>query len=176
MRGKGLVQIYTGEGKGKTTAAVGLAVRARAHELKVGYLSFHKSPMRWKYGETAVLKKLGVDVFCMAKKHPFCDKNQDRGKLSKECDKGLKKIRKIFNEKKYDVLIIDELNICVRDKFVEEKDVLALIKKKPENMEVIITGRGATKAMIKAADLVSYIKEVKHPYKNGICARRGIEY
>ncbi|MCP4650514.1 MAG: cob(I)yrinic acid a,c-diamide adenosyltransferase [PVC group bacterium] len=172
----GMVQVYTGEGKGKTTAAVGLAVRATAQNLKVCYVSFHKNPSRWRYGEIKVLRKIGVEVFHFARKHPFCDKNPDKNRLSKECDKGLKKIRRIFNEKKYDVLIVDELNICVRDGFLKEEDVLALILGKPKRMELVITGRGATKKIIKHADYVSYIKEVKHPYLKGALARRGIEY
>ncbi|MFH2137360.1 MAG: cob(I)yrinic acid a,c-diamide adenosyltransferase [Candidatus Omnitrophota bacterium] len=176
MKHKGLIQIYTGEGKGKTTAAVGLSVRAMAQGLRVGYVSFHKNPSQWRYGEIKLLKKIGADVFHFAKKHPFCDKKLNKASLNKECAKGIKFISKIFSENKYDVLVIDELNICVRDKFVKEKDVIALMQGKPKSMELIVTGRGATKAMIKQADLVSYIKEIKHPYKKGISARRGIEY
>ncbi len=176
MAQRGFVHIYTGDGKGKTTAAIGLAVRARAHNLRVCYISFHKNPVKGRYGETKSLKRLGVDVFCRAKKHPLCDKNLNKDKLAKECRKALAFVKTLFKAKQYNVVILDEINICVRDGFLKEQEVLNLLQKKPANLELILTGRGATKKLIKAAGLVSYIKEVKHPFKQGVKARKGIEY
>ncbi|MFH2069431.1 MAG: cob(I)yrinic acid a,c-diamide adenosyltransferase [Candidatus Omnitrophota bacterium] len=176
MKKRGLIQIYTGNGKGKTTAAIGLACRARGHGLKVCYVSFHKDPEKWGCGEHGALEKIGVDVYRFAKKHPYFDKNTDPGDIRRECLKGVKFIKKIFQEKKYDILILDEINISVREGFLEENEILGLLEKKPENLELILTGRNATKRMIEKADLVSGIKKIKHPYDSGVKGRKGIEY
>lgn len=173
---KGLIQIYAGEGKGKTTAAVGLAVRARGHNLKVGYLYFHKDPKRWGDTEHRLLKKLGVDVFGFAEKHPHFYKNIKPEEVRQECLRGLDFIKKIYKGRTYDLLILDEINISVQEGFLKEKELLEILKTKPKGLELVLTGRGATKAIIQEADLVSEVKEVKHPYKVGFLGRKGIEY
>ena len=178
MKQQGLIQIYTGEGKGKTTASVGLAVRANAQGLKVCYISFHKDPSYYKNGEQKNLKKLGINVRYFAKSHPLCGASKKicKADLLTDCQKGLKFITKIFKDNNYDLLIADELNICVRDGYLKEEEVLRVIAEKPGSMEFVMTGRGATKKMVDKADLVSYVKEIKHPYKLGVASRRGIEY
>ncbi|MFH1957795.1 MAG: cob(I)yrinic acid a,c-diamide adenosyltransferase [bacterium] len=176
MGRKGLIQIYTGEGKGKTTAAAGLASRARGHNLKVCFIYFHKDPGKWGYGEINTLQKIGVDVFGFAKKHPHFFKNADPDKIRKECLKGLKFIKRIFKEKKYDILILDEINISLRDGFLKEEEILDVLNSKPENLELVLTGRGATEKIIEKADMVSKIKKMKHPFDSGIQRRKGIEY
>ena len=176
MKRKGLIQVYTGDGKGKTTAAIGLACRARGHNLKVCYIYFHKDPKIWGYGEHKVLKKLGIDVFGFAKKHPHFDKNTNPDDIRRECLKGVKFIKKTYQEKKYDVLILDEIIVSLHDGFLKEKEIFNLLKKRPKNLELILTGRNATKKMIEKADLVSEIKKIKHPYDSGLKGRKGIEY
>ncbi|MDP2754418.1 MAG: cob(I)yrinic acid a,c-diamide adenosyltransferase [Nitrospirota bacterium] len=176
MRRKGFIQIYTGDGKGKTTAAVGLAVRARGHDLKVCYVYFHKDPEKWEYGEHRVLEKLGVDVFGFAKKHPHFYKNIDPDDIRKECLIGIEFIKKIYQEKKYHILILDEINISLRDGFLKEEEVFEILDSKPEDLELILTVRGAPEKIIKMADLVSEIKNIKHPFDKGIKGREGIEY
>ena len=176
MNKKGLIQVYTGDGKGKTTAALGLAVRARGHNLKVCYIYFHKDPKRWKYGEHKMLKKIGVDVIGFAEKHPHFYKKANPDEIRKECLKGLKFIKMVYQKKRYDILILDEINISVRDGFLNEKEVMDIVCAKPEKLELILTGRGAAKKIIKKADLVSKIEKVKHPYDLGIRRRIGIEY
>lgn len=176
MTREGLIQIYTGDGKGKTTAAVGLAVRARARGLKVAYIYFHKDPRRWGYGEHSILKKIGVDVFGFAGKHPHFYKNLKAADVRKECLEGLEFIRKACKKKKYDMMILDEINISVRDGFLKKEELLNIIRTKPRGMELILTGRGAMKEVVKNADLVSRIEKVKHPYDSGIRRRPGIEY
>lgn len=173
---KGLIQIYTGKGKGKTTAAVGLAVRARSHNFKVAFIYFHKEPKQWKDTEHRLLKKLGVDVFGFAEKHPYFYKNIKPEEVRRECLKGLGFIKKIYKKRKYDLLILDEINISLREGFLKEKEVLKILSAKPKGLELVLTGRGATKKMIKAADLVSAVKKVKHPYDLGIKGRMGVEY
>lgn len=176
MKRKGLVQIYTGEGKGKTTAAVGLAARALGHGLKVCYISFHKDPRKWLCGEIKALKKLGADIYSLARSHPCFDREVSRAALRKECLDGIGFIKKLAGKKGYDLLILDEINICLRDGFLREKELLGLIADKPAKLEIVLTGRGAGGKIIKAADLVTETKKVKHPHDSGIPARRGIEY
>ncbi len=176
MKAKGLIQVYTGDGKGKTTAAVGLACRARGHNLKVCYIYFHKDPAKFGYGEIKSLKKLGVDIFGFAKEHPGCDKKVNLKDIRRDCLKGLDFIKKAYEQNKYDILIGDEINICLRDGFLKEKEVIALFKSKPDNLEVILTGRGASKKLIKLADLVSIMQKAKHPYEKGVKGRKGIGY
>lgn len=176
MERKGLIQVYTGNGKGKTTSAVGLAVRARGHNLNVCYIYFHKDPKRWGYGEHKILKKLGIDVFEFAKEHPHFYKKIDKNYMRKECLKGLGFIKKIYKENKYDILILDEINISLRDEFLKEEEVLEILRTKPENLELVLTGRNAHKKIIEKADLVSEIKKIKHPYDSGIYGRKGIEF
>ena len=184
MRKKGLVHIYTGNGKGKTTAACGLAVRALSHGFRVCWVSFHKSPKQLS-GELSILKKLGVQVQCFAKQHPLCPigKNNKgvRARKSKkqlvlECARALIAVHRLMDANRTDMLILDEINICVRDGYLKESDVLKIIQEKPKNLELVLTGRGAAKKIIAQAELVSFIKEEKHPYKKGIAARKGIEY
>ncbi len=176
MKRKGLIQVYTGDGKGKTTAAIGLACRAFGHNSKVCYIYFHKDPKRRGCGERRGLKKLGVDVFGFAKKHPHFYKNINPEDIRHECLEGIKFIKKIYQEKKYDILILDEINISLRDGFLKEKEILEVLEKKPENLELILTGRNATKRIIEKADLVSEIKKIKHPYDSGLKGRKGVEY
>lgn len=176
MHRQGLIQIYTGEGKGKTTAGVGLACRARGHNLKVCYIYFHKDPDRFGYGELKSLKKLGVNIFGFAKKHPHFYKKIDPDNVRKECLKGIEFIKRVFQRNKYDVLILDEILVSLRDGFLEEKEILGILNSKPENLEIILTGRGTTQKIIERANLISRIEKIKHPFDCGVKARKGIEY
>lgn len=176
MKRKGLVQIYTGNGKGKTTAAVGLAVRAYGHGLRVCYIYFHKDPQKWGYSEHTILKKIGIDVFGFAKQHIYCDKKTNVEKIREDCLKGLDFIKSIFRQKEYDILILDEINISLRDKFLKTEEVIELLTIKPAKLEIVLTGRGAPRKIIEQADLVSKIQKIKHPYDKGIKKREGIEY
>lgn len=176
MRRKGLIQVYTGDGKGKTTAAVGLAARARGHNLRVCYIYFLKSPEKWEYGEHRNLEKLGVDVIGFAKKHPHFYKDVPREEVRKECLAGLEFINKVYREGRYDILILDEINISLSQGFLKEEEVLEILDRKPEDLELILTGREAAPKIIEKADLVSEIQKIKHPYDLGVPSRKGIEY
>lgn len=176
MKEKGLVQVYTGDGKGKTTAAIGLAARARGHNLKVCYIYFHKDPVKWNSGEHKILKKIGVDMFGFACEYPRFCKDVKKESIVRECSRAIKFIKKLYKEKRYDMLILDEINISVRDGYLSEEDVLGIIRGKPEELELVLTGRGATKKVIGRADLVSRIEKVKHPYDSGVRRKIGIEY
>jgi len=176
MTQKGLIHIYTGDGKGKTTAALGLAIRARGHGLKVAYIYFHKDPKRWGYGEHKILKKIGVDTFGFAKKHPHFYKKLNLDKIRKECLGGLKFIESLYDTKKYNMIILDEINISLRDGFLKKEELLNIMKTKPQGLELVLTGRGAKEEVIRYADLVSKIEKIKHPHDSGIRRRIGIEY
>lgn len=176
MKKKGLIQVYTGDGKGKTTAAVGLACRAVARGLRVCFVHFHKSPDRWGPGEHKILRSLGVKVSGFAGQHPLLHRSVDVEGLRRECLKGLAFVRKLYQEDKYDLLILDELNISLRDGFLKEEEILDILNSKPEGLELVLTGRGVSKRIIRKADLVSEIMNIKHPYNKKTAARRGIEY
>ena len=176
MSEKGLIQVYTGNGKGKTTAAIGLAIRSRSHDHRVCFVYFHKNPEKYGYTEHRILKGAGVDVFGFAKASLLCDKGVPPEELRRECLKGLDFVREVFKKDEHDLLILDEINISMRDGFVTADEVKDVLRAKPERLEVVLTGRGASQEIIEMADLVSEIHAVKHPYKNGIKRRIGIEY
>ncbi len=173
---KGLIQIYTGPGKGKSTAAIGQAVRAAGHGLKVGLVTFFKDPEAFGYGEYKSLEKLGIKSFLFAKKHPHFYKELNPNDVRQECSRGLEFISKLFRDPSWDMLVLDEINIAVRDGFLHEEEVLSLLEAKPEKLELVLTGRGITEKVMEKADLVSEVREVKHPYSRGIKSRKGIEY
>lgn len=171
-----MIQVYTGNGKGKTTAAIGQAVRAKGRGLKVAVVYFHKDADKDKSGEIKMLKKIGIDVFSFAKKHPHFHKNASVGVIKKECRDAMDFIENVLFKKKYGLVVLDEACIALRDCFIEEEMFIGMLKSRPKNTEIILTGRGATKKIIELADLVSEIKEVKHYFRKGIKARKGIEY
>ncbi|MGQ9546059.1 MAG: cob(I)yrinic acid a,c-diamide adenosyltransferase [Dehalococcoidia bacterium] len=176
LKEKGLIQVYTGEGKGKSTAAIGQAVRAAGHGFKVGLVSFFKDPESFGYGECKSLEKLGIKVFHFAKRHPHFYKELDHDGVRQECSRGLEFIKELFQDQSWDMLVLDEINIAVRDGFLKEEEILSLLEAKPAKLELVLTGRGATKKIMEKADLVSEVKEVKHPYRQGIKSREGVEY
>lgn len=176
MKKKGLIQVYTGAGKGKSTAAIGQAARAAGHGFKVGFVSFFKDPDAFGYGEYRSLEKLGVKTFLFARKHPHFYKELNTDDVCQECARGVEFIKGLFQDPSWDMLVLDEINIAVRDGFLKEEDVLSLMEAKPEKLELVLTGRGVTDKIIEKADLVSEVKEVKHPYSQGVKSRKGVEY
>ena len=176
MKQKGLIQVYTGDGKGKSTAAIGQAVRAAGHGFKVGFVSFFKDPEVFGYGEYKSLQKIGIKTFLFAKKHPHFYEEIDLDEVRQECCNGVEFIKELFQDQSWDMLILDEIDIAMRDGFLKEEEVLSLLEAKPERLELVLTGRGATERIMEKADLVSEVKEVKHPYDQGVRSREGIEY
>lgn len=167
-----MIQVYTGNGKGKTTAAMGLALRASGAGLKVYIGQFVKGRC---YSEIKALKKIAnikVEQFgrrCFIKKEPEpIDAEMAR--------RGLEKIKQVIAQKRYQLIILDEINIALRFKLINLDDLVRLIKSVPRKIELVLTGRYAHPEIIKLADLVSEIKEKKHYYTKGIKARRGIEF
>jgi len=176
MKERGLVQVYTGDGKGKSTAAIGQAVRAAGHGFKVGFVSFFKDPEAFGCGEYEPLQKLGIKTSFFARRHPHFYKDLSFDGVRRECLRGLEFIKGLFADETWDMLVLDEINIALRDGFLEEEKILSLLELKPQKLELILTGRGATEGIIEKADLVSEVKKLKHPYEQGIRGRGGIEY
>ncbi len=170
----GLIQVFTGDGKGKTTAALGEALRACGHNYRVLVVQFMKGDI--KYGEVNIapevpnleLKQFGLPTF--VKKGEPSDEDL---KLAKE---GFEYAKSAIENKKYDMVILDELNVAIDYGLIKLDDVLTLLRERPEGIEIILTGRYAPKEIIEIADLVSNIEEVKHPYQKGILARKGVEW
>ena len=173
---KGLVHIYTGDGKGKTTAGAGLALRALGHGLKVCYAYFHKRPEKYGYTEINNLEKLGADIFGIAKGHPFCDSDIDPEKHAELAKEQFRELIEYAQNNSFNMLIIDEVIVSVRGGYLPEELLVDFIKNKPRGLEVILTGRGASETLIELADYVSEVKKVKHPFDKKITAREGIEY
>lgn len=175
MKQQGLVQVYTGGGKGKSTAAIGQLVRCAGHGYKVGIVCFFKDPESFGDGEFDSLQKLGIEAFFFARKHPHFYTDISRGEVREECLKGMKCIEGLFADESWDMLVLDEISIALRDGFLEEEEVLALVDRKPRGLELVLTGRGATGGLIARADLVTEFRNVKHPYDRGVFEREGIE-
>lgn len=169
---RGYVQVYTGDGKGKTTAAIGLAVRASGAGLKVYIAQFIK---QGDYSEIKALKKftdlITVEQYGLGR---FVD-----GKPSIEdiatAQNGLKRAKQIMLSNEYDIIILDEANVALYYGLFPQQDLLDVIIAKPEHVEMIITGRKASTRILDCADLVTEMRPVKHYYKNGVEARVGIE-
>lgn len=171
---KGLVQVYTGAGKGKTTAALGLAMRACGHGRKVLMICFMKGDPN--YGEVRISRKIpnftliqsGLPTF-VKKGHP----SEEDVQLARE---GFRKAQNALKQKSYDLVILDEVNVAVDYGLLSLQEVMDLIQKRPASVELVLTGRYAHPEMVKSADLVSEIVEIKHPFQKGISSREGIDF
>lgn len=168
----GLVQVYTGSGKGKTTAALGLAMRAAGHNFKIAIVHFMKI---WDYGEIRSLRKLGIDIFRYGTRELVDPKNPSPIDFE-QASKALSKAEELIEKGGYDVLILDEVTVALDFNLIPLKRVVDLLDKKSDNLELVLTGRKCPQELIERADLVSAIDEIKHPYQRGLRARKGIEF
>ncbi len=169
----GCIQIYTGDGKGKTTAAFGLAVRAAGHGLRVGIIQFMK-PGR-DSGEVDFLQQTDlISVHSFGADH-FVSEGQASAEDKNLATQAMKKAYELLGQD-IDVLILDEVINAVYYELIAEESLLDLFRQKPQKVELVVTGRHATKRMVEAADLVTQMKEIKHPYHKGIAAREGIDF
>ncbi|MBI5188866.1 MAG: cob(I)yrinic acid a,c-diamide adenosyltransferase [Nitrospirae bacterium] len=172
---RGLIHIYTGEGKGKTTAAIGLAIRAKSRGLRVLFAQFMKGNK--KEGELELLENLSITIKRFDRVvSPHFYPNVDKEKLKSEANKSIRNIKKIMSNNDFDLIALDEFNCLLAEGLLTEDEALDLITNKPEGLELVLTGRGATERLIEAADYVTEMKMVKHPFSKGIRARKGIEY
>lgn len=169
---RGLVQLYFGNGKGKTTAAIGLALRAAGFGLQVYIAQFVKG---LKYSELISLAKLKDNITVKQYGRGCFIKREATQKDVEAAQKGLSEVKNIVTSGKYDVVILDEITIAEYFKLLSVEDILALIASKPHNVELVLTGRKADNRLIEASDLVTEMVEIKHYYNEGIEARDGIE-
>ena len=170
----GLVEVYTGDGKGKTTAAVGLGLRAAGHGLRVVMIQFMKGDP--EYGELKALAAIPGFTWRQWGLPTFVKWREPDPEDLRLAGEGLAEAARILDEDEHDVVILDEI-LCAVDYGLFEVDrVLELIDRKPERVELVLTGRGAPPEVIARADLVSEVREIKHPFTRGIQARTGIEH
>jgi len=171
---KGLVQVFTGQGRGKTSAAIGTVVRALGNGLRVFIVAFMKAGR--PSGEWVTLSRLdNVQVVRFGSPH-FVDPARVTPEDREQAVQALKAAREAMLSGDYDLVVLDEVNVAVEWKLVSVEEILRLIEDRPANVELILTGRGADKEIIRAADLVTEMLNIKHPYEDGTAARRGIEY
>ena len=169
---RGYVHVYTGDGKGKTTAAIGLAVRAVGAGLLVFVAQFVKSV---RYSEIEALDRLGEDIVCRQYGRGCWLRDAPSAEDIRLAWNGYLEVREIIHSGNYRLVILDEANIATWFKLLKVEDLLALIDEKPKAVELVFTGRRADQRLIDRADLVTEMREIKHYYRLGIAARQGIE-
>ena len=171
---RGLVQVYTGEGKGKTTAALGLALRAAGHGLCVVIVQFMKG---WPgYGELKAVEDLPAVTIHPFGRSSWVHPDQPQAEDLARASEALAFAREIVVGRKADLVILDEINVALDYRLLELKDVLSLLDDRPNEVELVLTGRGAHPEVIRRADLVTEMRVIRHPYDKGVGARRGIEF
>ncbi|MBF0456533.1 MAG: cob(I)yrinic acid a,c-diamide adenosyltransferase [Nitrospirae bacterium] len=168
----GRIHVYTGDGKGKTTAAVGLSVRALGAGLRVFFAQFIKAA---ESSEFAALEAFG-GRFCLRRFGMGFIRSAPSQADIDAARAGLTETRDAMLSHSYDIVVLDEINVAVSLGLISSGAIAGLIKDRPEDIELVLTGRGASEEIIAAADLVTELKEIKHYYRNGTKARKGIEY
>jgi len=167
-----MIQVYTGNGKGKTTAALGLALRGAGAGFNVYIAQFVKGMLCSEHKALRRFRNVKIEQFgsaCFIRHKP-------RASDIALAHNGLEKVNKLISGKKYRLIILDEINVALNLKLLPIQEVLDMIKHVPEDVEVVLTGRNAPAQIIKQADLVSQVKEIKHYYSRGFRARKGIEF
>ena len=171
---KGLVIVHTGKGKGKSTAGFGMVFRALGHGMKVGVVQFVKGS--WDTGERWVLEKFPDQVTISALGEGFTWETQDRTRDIAMARGAWEQAKALIMDESYDMVLCDELNIVLRYDYLPVEEVIEVLKAKPEMKHVIITGRNAKDELIEAADLVTEMEMIKHPFRAGVKAQKGIEF
>jgi cob(I)alamin adenosyltransferase len=174
---KGLLVIYTGDGKGKTTAALGMCVRAVGYNWKVCVIQFIKGS--WKYGELKGIKRLAPNVELHTVGEGFVgiiddDKSFEEHRAAAR--KGVQLALDKINSREFQLVILDELNVAMDLGLVTEEEAMEILAARSEKQHLVITGRNATDALVQKADLVTEMKEIKHPFQQGILAQKGIDW
>jgi cob(I)alamin adenosyltransferase len=176
-KSRGWVIVYTGDGKGKTTASLGMAVRAMGYKMKVCMIQFVKGS--WFYGELKGSELLGPNFSIIPAGEGFIGIIDDKKPLSQHiaaAREALRASEKIVSSGLYDIVILDEINYAMSRKLIEVRAVLSLIRRKPAHVSLVLTGRRAPQSIIDKADLVTEMRKIKHPFDKGMTARKGIDF
>ncbi len=176
---KGLLIVHTGKGKGKSTAAFGLAARAIGNDMKVGVVQYVKG--KWETGERKVLEAFPEQIEIHTMGEGFTWETQDRERDIRAAEKAWEKSKEMIEASRgdspaYDMVILDELNIVLRYDSLPLDEVIEFLKNKPEKLHVVVTGRNAKEELIEIADLVTEMTQIKHPFRSGVKAQVGIEF
>ncbi|GAA5626848.1 MULTISPECIES: cob(I)yrinic acid a,c-diamide adenosyltransferase [Brucella] len=171
---KGLVIVHTGKGKGKSSAGFGMVFRALGHGMKIGVVQFVKGS--WDTGERWVLEKFPEQVTISALGEGFTWETQDRARDIAMARDAWEQAKALILDESYDMVLCDELNIVLRYDYLPVDEVIEVLKAKPEMKHVIITGRNAKDELIEFADLVTEMEMIKHPFRSGVKAQKGIEF
>ncbi len=171
---KGLLMVFTGNGKGKTTSALGLTFRALGHGKRVCFIQFIKGA--WKYGELEAAKRYGdlLDFHVMGRGFTWKSDNLDKDiAMAREA---WQFAGDSITRGSYDLVVLDELTYLITYEMIDEQEMIDTLNSRPPGLHVVVTGRGAGDKLVAAADLVTEMKEIKHPYKQGVKAQKGIEF
>ncbi len=173
---KGLLIVYTGNGKGKTTAAIGSAIRALGQGFRVLMLQFIKGS--WKYGELVSMKRMQPDfeILPLGKGFVGANSKMDEKEVQENVSQSWTRAKDAINSKSYDMIVLDEINYVIDYGLLPVDEVVTVLEKRPERLHIIMTGRNAHERVVEKADLVTEMREVKHPYSQGIKAQKGIEF
>jgi len=176
---KGLLMVHTGKGKGKSTAAFGLAVRAIGNGFRVGIVQFVKG--KWQTGERPILEMFPEQVEIKAMGEGFTWDTQDRARDIRAAEAAWAEAQRMIEAARktpaeFDLLVFDELNIVLRYDYLDLQSVIQTLKNRPPNLHIVVTGRNAKPELIEAADLVTEMMDVKHPFQAGVKAQKGIEF
>lgn len=171
---KGLIIVNTGDGKGKTTAALGTAFRALGYGFKVCMIQFIKGS--WHYGELDAAKKFSKTFEIIPMGEGFTWKTKDKKRDTLVAQRTWDVCKEKILSEEYKIVILDEINIALRYSYLKTQEVVDFLKNKPKDLHIILTGRNAPPEIIEIADLVTEMKAIKHPFKSGIKAQKGIEY
>jgi cob(I)alamin adenosyltransferase len=171
---RGLLIVHTGAGKGKSTAAFGMVMRCIGHGMRVGIVQFVKGV--WHTGERTVLARFPDLVTCRAMGEGFTWDTQDRARDIAAAGAAWEAAKAMIADPSYRLVLLDELNIVLRYDYLPRDEVVAALKEKPHDLHVVVTGRNAPAELIKLADLVTEMNLVKHPFRAGVRAQKGIEF
>lgn len=166
--------VFTGNGKGKTTAALGLTFRALGHGQRVSFLQFIKGS--WKYGELESAKQFSGQLDFHVLGRGFTWKSDNLDKDIAVARKGWEFAKKTISENQHQLIVLDELTYLITYQMIDEQEILAVLAGRDPAQHIVVTGRGATEQLIQAADLVTEMTEIKHPYNHGVKAQAGIEF
>ena len=171
---KGLLIVHTGKGKGKSTAAFGMVMRAIGHGMRVGIVQFIKG--RWETGERTILERYPDLCEIKALGEGFTWETQDRARDIRFAEAAWAESRRMIADPGFSLVLLDELNIALRYEYLAVQEVVDALKARRDGLHVVVTGRNAPEALIEAADLVTEMTQIKHPFRDGVKAQRGIEF